>query len=712
MKRKILLILAVLFTMLLTACGEKESEEPDLRELVYNSERLSCMDLIKGEITNYTVCGDRLYICSTKWSNPGDESRMETEQYFYMCNIDGSQLLEIPYKASHGGDEWLYSMLASPTGELCLIYSSYSDESMENTYILRVLNTDGAVLAETEPVDVAKTGDIYATDVKMDKNGYLYLYTDNILYVTDTEGNLLGTLETEERIENLVETGDGDILAGFDMSQGYTLKKIDADKMTWGESYVTQLPYDSISCFCPGDDYDFYYNSEDALYGYSLESGAGKEVVNWMASNVNSGLLGDVKLVARDKLLGIYREEDEGEEGDAETYGLYLFEKADPKDVPVKERIVYASLYPDEGVRAQAIRFNRSQDKYLVEVKNYSLSEDPAAALHEDLMDGRAGDILDLSYVSAEKYIKKGFFVDLYKFMEKDSDTEKENFSRHILSIMETDNCLYHITPAYGVNVIASRASDVAPGKAFSSYAELEKAEEKGGRAFSGETKASMLSLELEMNYDRYVDWDTGTAQFESTEFIAALRYANTYPAAGETDPGEEADTSLEEESLCIPVYSMTMADTGLYEEMFGEEAVFGGYASEEFPGGAMSPDRDLVVTEASSCKDGAWEFLKTFLTKDYFYETYGEERTSVPVRRDAMEDMIKRCMAADSVTEEQAELFEETIAGIDHRFMYDSDINAMVLEEADPYFNGQISVEEAAFEIQTRVTEYMKKYE
>lgn len=712
MKRKILLILAVFFTMLLTACGEKESEEPDLRELVYHSEELSCMDRIKGEITNYTVRGDRIYFCSSEWRDPSDEDRMETQQYFYMCNTDGSQLLEIPYKFSYSEDEWLYSMIASPKGELCLIYSRYSDESMENTYILRVLNTDGDVLGQTDLTDAVKTGDIYATDVKMDKNGYLYLYSDRTLCVADTEGNLLGQLEAEDRIENLVETKDGDILAGFDLSQGYTLKKIDADdELSWGKTYVTQLPYHSISCFCPGDEYDFYYNTEDALYAYCLESGAGKEAVNWMASNVNSRLLGDVKVLGRDKILGIYGEEDDGEEGDAEAYGLYLFEKADPKDVPVKERVVYASLYPDEGVKAQAIRFNRSQDKYLVEVKNYSYSEDPVAALHEDLMSGQAGDILDLSFISADKYIKKGFFVDLYKFMEQDSDMEKEDFSRNILSVMETDSCLYHIAPAYGVNVIASRASDVAPGKAFASYAELEKAEKDGVKAFAQETKASMLSRELEMNYDRYVDWNTGTAQFESSEFIDALRYANTYPAVRETDLSEETDASLEE-PLCIPVYSMTMEDIGRCAEIFGGEAAFGGYVSEEFPGGAMSPDRDLVITEFSSCKDGAWEFLKTFLTREYFYETYGEEKTSVPVRRDATEDMIRRYMEEDTVTEEQTGLFEDVIAGIDHRYMYDSDIDAIVLEEADPYFNGQIPAEEAAFEIQTRVMEYMKKYE
>ena len=67
--------------------------------------------------------------------------------------------------------------------------------------------------------------------------------------------------------------------------------------------------------------------------------------------------------------------------------------------------------------------------------------------------------------------------------------------------------------------------------------------------------------------------------------------------------------------------------------------------------------------------------------------------------------------LSVGPMSEKQEALYREIIDGIDHRYVYDSDILTMVLEEAKDYFNGTISSKEAAAKIQERVTVYMEDY-
>ena len=49
--------------MLLTGCGGKSGKDnKDMKDLVYKSEKLSCTDDMKGDISNFTVAGDKIYV--------------------------------------------------------------------------------------------------------------------------------------------------------------------------------------------------------------------------------------------------------------------------------------------------------------------------------------------------------------------------------------------------------------------------------------------------------------------------------------------------------------------------------------------------------------------------------------------------------------------------------------------------------------------------
>ncbi len=736
MKNMFSYILILILACCLVGCGENSKNDLDQKELVYGYERLECMDEIKGEVMNFDAEGDYLYFYSGEYVQQESMGEEMVDSHFYKCKTDGSELVELPIKWDKADFEWLHSMEVSREGTLWLLFSAYSEELMTSTYILRLVDENGIVIKEVDINDHMDVEDFYVSDIKTDAEGNLYICSGYSILLFDKKGELTGIIEEEDSIENLVRTKSGDVWAGFCHKEKYVLKKIEPAEAAFCETYDTKLSYYDIVLGMDGPVHDFYYCQGEMLLGYDLATdeseGGYTEVLHFMASGLNTNSLGMMQVISEDTVLALY-----GVDSDEDPYGLYLFRKIDPKDVKVKKIITYASLYSDNEAKEMALRFNRNQDEYLVVVKDYENTDDNVMAFYKDLRAGEVIDIVDLSGMSSsDKYIAQGMFVDLYSFMKRDEEIKKEDFSENVLGIMETDGKLYHITPTYGINVVVAKEADIA-GDAPLTFENLEEMEKDGAKAFYRETNTSVLMLLLEHNYHSYINWEEGTCSFDSEEFIQALEYCNTYP--DEVDYTEESMTSKirSDEILFAGAYSASAEDLQIYEKMFDEKIALLGYPSGEYSGAAMSFNRDFAICDSSTDKKGAWEFLKRFLSREYGagdpYDTL-----SVPVRKDSLEDKIKRYTTKEEYTDafgnrilpisyewaneevvmkvgpldrEGEALYRKVLQNIDRQYVYDTDIADILCEEADPYFNGDISAKETAVNIQNRVSVYMEDY-
>jgi ABC-type glycerol-3-phosphate transport system substrate-binding protein len=134
----------------------------------------------------------------------------------------------------------------------------------------------------------------------------------------------------------------------------------------------------------------------------------------------------------------------DSEESDGNA--LYLMTKVDPSEVADKQQITYAGIWVSDTVRSQAVKFNKSQDKYQIVIKDYSAEDEPYTKMNADLVAGDVPDIIELTGLDSEKYISKGMLEDLYTYMDKDADINKEDFIDNIIEVMETDGKLYHIS--------------------------------------------------------------------------------------------------------------------------------------------------------------------------------------------------------------------------------------------------------------------------
>lgn len=245
--------------------------------------------------------------------------------------------------------------------------------------------------------------------------------------------------------------------------------------------------------------------------------------------------------------------------------------------------------------------------------------------------------------------------------------------------------------------------------------------------------------------YESFVDWQGRACHFDSQEFIDLLEYAKEYPSEEEID----WTTQLETESQCELIRQRKLLFMGVdglemlllpqYEELFDGEIQFAGSPYDMTRGMGIMVNTDYGIAESSTCKEGAWAFLRTLLTQEAMTENptnayYGQ----LPTRKDALESVFKwyftKVPYTDAYGREiypmdqyawglddtevhiepleqyQIQRMRSLVEYADHLFFYDSDIIDIIIEETQPFFDGQISAKETAERVQKSATEYMNE--
>ena len=669
-----------------------------------------------------------------------DEKIMGTmNNYFYVCNADGTDLKELFSVTDNGSDSYLQQFDVADNGDICLVYSNYTEE--KTTYEIRIVDGEGKEKSSTDINDIL--GDDYLNTMRMDGEGNLYLLGDQGVYVLDSQGKKLFDIKTEQGGYAMAVTKDGKVLTTEWGDEGISIIPIDFQNKKLGEKYdnVMSNMYSSESLM-DGAVYDFYVNDNSAVYGYDSEKGKMKKLLDWTSSNINANNISKVAALENGDFVASYYDYTNGELAEC---GLYLLKKVDPSQVVDKQQITYAGVWVNDAIRSQAVKFNKSQDKYQIVVKDYSDAEDPYEKMNADLVAGNVPDIIDLAGLSVKKYIAKGMLEDLYPYMEKDDEIKKEDFDENILQVMETDTKLYHISPCYTITTLVGSKKDIA-GRDHLTLQDIKDLEESYGadtKAFNAYSNIGMLYSICDSNYDAYIDWETGTCHFEDSDFGDLLEYCATYPKEEDiTEESMEEEESLpskikNKKILFADLYSASMEEVELYSAMFDDEIGFIGYPSDEKNGAGISLGMDLGICSKSSNKEGAWEFIRSMLTAEYASDSMADYYSGMPLRKDSMEAMIKAKSATEEykdefgntvtpldstwgfddlevqikpLTEEQVAMVRELIASVDHISYPQDEAMQIVQEEAESYFNGQKSKEEVVKIIQNRVTTYVNE--
>ena len=179
----------------------------------------------------------------------------------------------------------------------------------------------------------------------------------------------------------------------------------------------------------------------------------------------------------------------------------------------------------------------------------------------------------------------------------------------------------------------------------------------------------------------------------------------------------------------------VSLEEIQVYKQMYKDDITFIGYPNKDKEGSYFNLNMPFGISSKSDVKDGAWEFIRTFMTKEY-QGTNGNIWDS-PTRQDCFDMMIKAKMATKTYTDElgqeisptestygyddleeeikpssqeEVDMYTELINGTKKISGYDNEIMEIIQEEAKAYFAGEKSLDDTAAIIQNRVKTYVNE--
>ncbi len=655
--------------------------------------------------------------------------------YVYSMKADGTDLQELG-SPQLNENEYINYMLVKSDGTIQFLLGAYDQKSEKTQYSLVAYDENGK---EASREDVTKvlglTDESYLNKALIDDKDRYVFATDQAVIVLDKDLKKVCEMKPDSNyIEGIAKTKDGKILVAASGSddKGAEVQILDVDAQKWGESYKLDLQYFSSSdALMNGVEYDFYYKDDAGIYGYDIASKKSTKVMDYVASNISSDNSYSITPIAKDTMMGTTWDESGSK--------VVIYKKVDPSTITDKETITVGAMYVDDNVKKAAIDFNKKNNKYQIEFKDYSNEEDPQTKMNADIIAGNVPDILCLSGLSVNQYVEKGILEDLTSYYEKDSDVSADDMIPSVAKAMQIDGKYYYIAPGFYVNTLVGAAKTVGtePGWTMD---DLKKVldEHKDARPFYSENKNDNLYNFITMNINDYVDWSTGECTFDGQDFKDILEICNR-GTNEETDYSEDSpsEPSLIKEGKVLLTNggSLDMESVELYEAMFNGDITFIGYPNKDKDGSYFSFDKQLGIYSKSKNKDAAWEFLKTFLTKEY----QGDRNNlySNPTRQDAFDMLVKSKTATEKYTDElgneveplesgwgwddlnvdigpltdkQAQMYIDLVNNTDKTGEYNDEIGNIITEEAKAYFSGQKSLDETADVIQNRVKTYVNE--
>ncbi len=412
-------------------------------------------------------------------------------------------------------------------------------------------------------------------------------------------------------------------------------------------------------------------------------------------------------------------------------------------------------------------KFNSESDSYKVELVNYGNTSDDMSqcfdALRRDIIAGNAPDIIKFdSDIPVNTFgSRDGMFVDLYTLIDNDRDISRDDFLDGFLEGYETNGKLLMFDTEFTVSTVSVKEKFLN-GLTSWNYKQFENVYRNmpEDMFFSSEA-ASKTRSDVFMsfiNYSEFVDYDNAVCNFDSPEFINAMKLIGEnkigltedelWNSERQYNGNYYAEIHRSDKALALtfePIkgfYGFKEIEQGY----MGEPTAFIGYPTENDCGNYRSINGGYGIMANSDNIEGAWEFLKYYLfdenkdTRFYFsgLEKKFEEQAAESVKEHIEIDPEtgeeytgELFMWYDNggmwyddetppelhetdirpLTEEQRAEYEALVReAVKNVCIADSTLISILREELVYYFEGERSAEETAEIIQNRASVYISE--
>ena len=413
---------------------------------------------------------------------------------------------------------------------------------------------------------------------------------------------------------------------------------------------------------------------------------------------------------------------------------LGIFSRTEVPEGAQKQMVVLGTIgEPEEGLRRQVMVFNQENSRYRITIKPYITYNEELSALSQlntDILSGKMPDILLLdSEMPLQSYISKKLLADVGKLMEEDKELDSGQFLENVLDAFRVNGTLYYVAPAFCVDTLVAKQSKAGDRTGWNQeeFFTVIAGLPVGMEMVSETSRYTYLQEYMRVCGREYVDVDQGICDFQSEAFRNTLEFSATLPEYEESFQLEENSYDsryIEDKALLQPVTIRSIPD--LAQQIYGcigEDIAYVGYPAESREGSCIRVCGMSFALSAESDKlDGAWDFVRTFLTEDFQRDgLYGVNGSSLPIRRDIFAERAQTAatqegycfingefMPVPAMTQEQIDRAVNFLEGLHNMAFEDDVIMNIIYEEAESFFRGQKTAEDVAGMIQNRVQLYL----
>lgn len=420
------------------------------------------------------------------------------------------------------------------------------------------------------------------------------------------------------------------------------------------------------------------------------------------------------------------------------------------KDITIVMAYRGATLYRANG-EDLVDTFNREDNGYKIELRNYGSDYDPYhnpdnewtngdQQLCLDIMNGEI-DIIPNDFCDKAKFhslAEKGAFSDLYKFIDNDPEFDRSDFIEHVLDVSAIDNKLFFLPLSFKLKTLIGKTKYVGEKENWT-LDELKEhwAKMPDGYTFNGSiARNNVYYTILRGSLSSFIDFDKGTCNFDSDEFVDILEFINTF----EPSPRVKPDNMDYEHIFVTDIYITGFQSFhNLLIEHGNDSTTFVGYPSQNGNGTFIDSSEQQIAVSALSSKEkqqGAWEFVKLLASHDnqvtmMYPESYTENGTKYsfgdvdhcfPINKNVFEELANEQLkkqnennfintSVDSVDyghlddDEYSMLLNIIDSAKGESTVIDEDIKEIIDEELLAMFADEITPQKAAKNIQNRVS-------
>lgn len=620
---------------------------------------------------------------------------LENNQYNFKYSLTSTEILQNHKIRSNG-----LIQAKEPTNDGYRIHMKDVNSNTEN--IITILEKENCFISDITAVN----NDTILAVQNNEENG------NTVITVYNNKGEELNEIASKNQNDNI-----NDIIISPD---GRIFTYVYDDKMCFKEispkeGKLIDTPIDInqddyiLACFDGNSTYDFFYSTETCVYGVDIDNNICKLVFDINQSDLPYDI----------SILNFYQVDDKTMYIST-AQSIYKL----TQDDSINE-ITTINIGNLGGINPQIIdMFEKENPSYKINVIDYFTMESDTLSndidmelISGDTLDIITADDMDLWY-DITRHNNKNAYVDFYTLMEQDEEFSKDDYMQNVMKAMETNGALYQIPLKFSVSTLLGKEEIYSKNKDtiwslddFNSY--LEQNSDNG--LYVGSIYTNLFMYQI-LDSDNFINLHNGTANYNNESVKKFISLFSEYEEPINNNP---RNYPLQYHNI----YDFNCLNQLKHDEFNGDDIYNIGIPEVGGNGAVISLRDTYSILKSSENVDAAWTFIKFLLSEEI--QNQITEYNDFPLRKDLIDK--KRQAAKDGSNEQSAESYNKQGELIKHGYpddnildltmniisnaetVYHPDfyVQDIISSEISSYQSGNISIDDATKNIQSRLSVY-----